>query len=138
MGDFDPPRGLLPRLLWRVRRRRAVDRYLRQLPRRLIEDYGHGAPYRPRQVASTIGRHREFSSRFVPYAQVLFCDRAEVESDWAAGGAAADYLAASCWLSLAYFHGADFSPADVARFSAAPPTWTLGRLPSADWPNMGS
>src|SRR5471030_2922304 len=55
----------------------ALSRYLRRLPRFLLEDYGHGGPYRPKQVEAAIYRHG-FSRRYVAYAQSLFCDRREL------------------------------------------------------------
>ncbi len=63
------------RQLWHWGRHRAIRRYLRILPRRLFEDYGHRGPYTPAQVNASILRYKVSSPRYSDYAIALFCDR---------------------------------------------------------------
>lgn len=67
-------RSWIDGLIHSFNRRRSVRRYLRLLPRRLREDYGHIGPFTPEQVAATIRRHRISGPRYISYAQALFCD----------------------------------------------------------------
>jgi hypothetical protein len=107
------------RLLWKARRHFAVHRYLTQLPKRLLEDYGHGGPYTPRQVESTIGRHRGFSKAFLPYAQALFCDEERLREVWYETGVASQFGAIREELGGVCFGGdGNFSYADVGRYAA--------------------
>jgi len=118
MSDFNPPDGLLLRVIWRLRRHAAVRRYLTRLPPMLLKDYGHRGPYRPLQVEATICRHKGFSRRFIPHAQALFCDEASVRAAWRDAAINARYEAIRNDLADAFFSGGDYSYADVARYSA--------------------
>lgn len=94
-------------------------RYLKVLPRQLFKDYGHKGPYTPSQIDSSLERAGLASTRFVPYAIALFCNPAELRRLQDENGLACDYADVRRELSNAYFGGEpDFSPADVARYSA--------------------
>jgi hypothetical protein len=126
MAGLDPPRALPARLIWRARRHFAVRRYLTGLPRKLIDDYGHRGPYRPQQVAATIGRNESFSTEFAPLAQALFCDEESLRNAWREAGFSAEIRAVRRDLAEAWFGGVSgngdnsgtFTYADVGRYSA--------------------
>jgi hypothetical protein len=94
-----------------IARRSAIARYLRRLPAVLVEDYGHGGPYRQAQVEATARRHR-FPTEHIAYAQVLFCERDEL-------GAAFETTRAE--LAKRYFRdNLNFSRAAVAAYEPRP------------------
>ena len=106
--------------LWELaRRRRTIGRYLKLLPRCLIEDYGHRGPYTPGQVLTSIRRHKISSSRYAEYAVALFCEPAQLRQLQQNDSTAPDYAARRRDLGQAYFGGdIDFSLSDVIRSSA--------------------
>ena len=82
------------------------------LPRQLVEDYGHGGPYRPAQVDASIGRAR-LAKEFARYAQAIFCDEAELrrQVNWTHTKSWRHEVAAS------YFGGGPrFTYNDVSRY----------------------
>jgi hypothetical protein len=66
-------------LTW-LHKRRAIRRYLRVLPFKLRDDYGHLGPYSPGQVQRTVERHKITGPRFLPYALAIFCDPGKVDA----------------------------------------------------------
>lgn len=111
--------NLLFRLWHWSQKRRAVGRYIKILPRRLFEDYGHRGPYTPTQVEATIRRHKVSTSRYSDYAVALFCDRTRLKQFQSEDNRATGYDAIRRDLADTYFFGdADFTFRDVARSSA--------------------
>ena len=106
--------------LWRwSQRNRAIGRYLRILPSRLYEDYGHCGPYTPGQVKTTVRRYKVSSPRYTEYAVVLFCDPIQLRHLQRENNQKSDYGALRSELGGAYFGGnVDFTPRDVASSSA--------------------
>lgn len=92
-------------------------KYLVVLPRKLLEDYGHGGPFTPKQIESTIERYMGWSVSFCPYAQAMFCD--ETALDNLQRETCQDFRALRRELGGAYFGGrAHFTLRDVHRYSA--------------------
>jgi hypothetical protein len=104
----------LSRWFYASRKRSAVRRYLKSLPKQLFEDYGHRGPYTAKQVEASIQRAK-LSAEFCPYAQAIFCDAAALPDD-------PTFRAIRHELGDAYFNGGgsagggDFTYADVARY----------------------
>ena len=91
--------------IWRWgQRRHAIGRYLKVLPRRLREDYGHRGPYTPTQIEACIVRHRISSLRYVDFALALFCDPAHLRQLQREDGGT-DFEAVRQQLGSDYFGG---------------------------------
>jgi len=102
-------------LAW-IGKRRAIRRYLRVLPRRLWEDYGHQGPYTPAQVETSIRRHKVSSPRYAPFAVALFCDATHSPRSGTEDRRAPNHDALRRELAWTYFGGDEnFSVRDVAR-----------------------
>ena len=65
-------------LLGRLRRRRAIRSYVRELPRLLQRDYGAARWFSMQQVTRTVER-AELSREYLPYALLMFSDPAAFE-----------------------------------------------------------
>jgi hypothetical protein len=102
------------RWFYAARKRTAMRRYLRRLPKQLSEDYGHRGPYTPKQVEASIQRAK-LSAEFAPYAQAIFCDEAALPT-----GGRHDFRAIRHELGGTYFEngggGGDYTYSDVARY----------------------
>jgi hypothetical protein len=103
---------LLGRWLRSMRKRSAIRLYLTKLPRQLVEDYGHGGPYRPAQVDASIIRAK-LASEFGSYAHAIFCDEAELrrQVNWPQYEALRSEVAAR-FLGC----GPSFTYSDVSRY----------------------
>jgi hypothetical protein len=115
---FPTTSGPLSQWLFTARKRRAVRRYLKALPKQLFEDYGHRGPYTPGQVESSIGRAK-LSAEFCPYAQAIFCDSAALPSG------RHDFRAIRHELGRTYFTdgaggGGEYTYAEVSRLVGEP------------------
>ncbi len=75
MTDTQETEVAILNLLKSLRKRGAVRRYLKALPRKLYQDYGHRGPYTPGQVESTLRRYKVSSPDCWPYALAIFCDQ---------------------------------------------------------------
>ncbi len=100
-----------------LRKRAAIRRYLKRLPRKLFQDYGHLGPYTQGQVESSLQRHRVSSSpEFLPYALAIFCDPESLERMRREHGADFETLrkevGSTCFRGEG---GVDFTTEDVAR-----------------------
>ncbi len=106
--------------LWRWRQRRqAIRRYLRRLPRLLLEDFGHRGPYNRDQVLACIRRHKVSSPEYAEYAVALFCDAVALGDLQRQGDLYPDHAGLRRELSETYFGGTDqFSLMYVARSCA--------------------
>ena len=97
-----------------MRKRGAIKRYLKALPRKLYQDYGHKGPYTPGQVESTLRRYKVSSPDCWPYALAIFCDRESLERMRHERGL--DHEALRREVGATYFDGdGDFTTEDVAR-----------------------
>src|SRR5262245_20385848 len=97
-------------------KRRALRRYMTELPRRLFGDYGHTGPYTPQQVLSTIKRYRISSPNFAHVAIAPYCDRAAVQKWQRDEGISYDIAGASAEMGGTYFGGnAFFTFSDVTH-----------------------
>lgn len=67
MGKFNP-------LSWFDPKKRAIRRYFKDLPPRLLADYGHTGPYTPEQVHGALARYRIGPKAYAPYALAMFCE----------------------------------------------------------------
>ena len=95
--------------------RRALYRYLRILPEKLLRDYGHKGPYTPEQVEATIKRNNTCSLEFAPHALAIFSDRASVEHLWRERGYKENFDQLRADVGNAFFGGdADFMAPDTA------------------------
>jgi hypothetical protein len=106
--------------LWQwSQRRRAIRRFLRVLPRRLLEDYGHQGPYTPLQIEATIRRHKVSSPRYADYAAALFCDADQLRQIQTNDVRSPDYGALREELAGPYFGGdPDFTWKDANRITS--------------------
>jgi hypothetical protein len=112
-------RGFFGPLFSDFRKRQAVGRYLKILPRHLYQDYGHRGPYTPEQIEASICRHRVSSDLFAAYAVVLFSDPELIKRLTRDTGESWDIDALRTELGGIYFGGdADFTMRDVARYAS--------------------
>ena len=105
--------GPVSRWVYAARKRGAVQRYLRRLPKQLFDDYGHRGPYTPLQVEASIQRAK-LSAEFCAYAQAIFCDAAALPTG------RHDFRAIRRELGAAYFSdgaggGGEYTYAEVSR-----------------------
>lgn len=99
-------------------RRRAIHRYLRRLPRRLYQDYGHAGPYTPAQVEATMRRHKIGPLSHAAYAVAIFCDLKRLPEFQPDHGPSYGELRAE--IGDAFFEGdSGFTLRDVASHSEA-------------------
>ena len=106
-------------VLWLLRRRRALRRYLKILPPRLAEDYCHAGPYTPGQVEAALRRNKLEALGFDAYALAIFCDREAAERLWRVRDVRHDHAALRKEVGRVLFNGAaDFTVRDIKRFSS--------------------
>lgn len=107
--------GLIERWL----RRRAIRGYMRRLPRRLFEDYGHAGPYTPAQVEATLRRHKAGPLNHAAYAVAIFCDPKKLPPFDPGHGP--DYGAMRTEVGDAFFGGdSGFTLREVGGYGGAP------------------
>jgi len=106
--------------LWRrYRRHRAIRRFLKILPRRLFEDYGHRGPFTPAQVETTNRRYKVSSPEYDEYAVALFCDPDQLRQIKSADIKGSNYESVRDDLATSYFGGdPDFTWRDIYRISS--------------------
>ena len=89
------------------------------MPRLLRRDYGHGGPFTPEQVESTIKRHRVMGATLSHYAVAIFCDRETADRYWREAGREHDYRDLRGEIGSVCFEGdGNFSLHDAMRHSA--------------------
>ena len=100
-------------------KRRAIGSFLRALPKRLREDYGHLGPYSAEQVERCIIRHRVSGSDFIPYAIAIFCSPDSFDAGELRGSQYGDLTALREEVAGSYFEGnQQFDLKDVFSHSA--------------------
>lgn len=103
----------------RLRRKRAIKAYIKELPGLLARDYGRSDRYTPRQVQRTLERNR-LSKTYAPFAVASFCGRDEFylhREEFADGSA--DYDAMRQEIADRHFAGnADFDAPAIETVSA--------------------
>lgn len=103
------------RLVHWARKRRAIKRFLRRLPRPLFEEFGRD-PYTPGQIETTIRRLRLAPPAYWPYALAIFCDADQLKLLRAQRNGDDDYERLRGEVGDAFFGGdAGFTANDVSR-----------------------
>ena len=105
--------GAIMRFFERIRKRKAIGGYVRELPRLLAKDYGRRTQYTPAQVRSTIERYH-LNGIYSCYAIAMFSARDAFDQFHEANGEHCSYDAMRGEIAGDYFGGnADFGFSDT-------------------------
>lgn len=98
------------------RKNKAVNSYLKALPKMMTNDYGKSTEYSALQVVKSIERYK-FNAKYQAYAVALHCSEEEFFSYFNDAISKSEYQQIRDELSMKYFDGHDFTSKDVSKYS---------------------
>lgn len=99
------------------RKNKAINSYLKALPKMMTSDYGKSIDYSALQVIKSIERYK-FNAKHQAYAVALHCSEEEFFSYFNDDISKSEYQQIRDELSMKYFDGHDFTSRDVSKYSS--------------------
>ena len=103
-------------IMFSSRKNKAVNSYLKALPKMMTNDYGKSIDYSALQVIKSIERYK-FNAKHQAYAVALHCSEEEFFSYFIDEISKPEYQQIRDDISNKYFDGLGFTSADVAKYS---------------------